>query len=458
MTEASNTMIPARKPNFMGIKPPKTSFFDLKLSERLQALWVMLMPLIVWLPTGWFEGYQALTVLLFLVVSFRYRSWSWLRQPWFVAMFALWVFWVVRSLALPDISLSLGVALPWLRFPLFAAACMWLYRQSPDHLYRFIWATGICCALVAFDTISQYHFGQDWLGIIKPEAYRLTGPLHKMRVGAILSAMMLPLVAMAAACATQHGWRHKRVWAWLAVVAICGLAILLSGERTACLRIACSVLLLIALAAPIRRALCLITLGAVLLTAGLLVTHADLVKRHIGLSTHQYSTPIDNPYRQNWVNAYQLWLQDPIWGIGPKQYRVACLSLPASEGLSEPYCKKHPHGWLVQYVTEGGLIGLGLLLTMLYGAYRNTWRRRHRQAATSIWSLTGLASTVVYFGPLPMSSFFAVWVAMPWFFFLSWAIQSPIHDPRRRRRYRRARGDRAQASASPSSMGADEKA
>ena len=65
----------------------------------------------------------------------------------------------------------------------------------------------------------------------------------------------------------------------------------------------------------------------------------------------------------HYVLAYELFKQNPIWGIGPKGFRNYCRSVDYDPPVG--ICSTHPHNFLVQIVTETGLIGLIFYLTGL---------------------------------------------------------------------------------------------
>ncbi len=63
-----------------------------------------------------------IVAILFLARVAIRRAWSWLDQPWFVVLLLLWIYLCVRSIwAIRPVE-SLGEAVIWLRYPVFALA------------------------------------------------------------------------------------------------------------------------------------------------------------------------------------------------------------------------------------------------------------------------------------------------------------------------------------------------
>jgi O-antigen ligase len=70
--------------------------------------------------------------------------------------------------------------------------------------------------------------------------------------------------------------------------------------------------------------------------------------------------------------SYKMFLDKPIFGHGPKMFRILCKE---DKYKSETYfCENHPHNFYVQLLAETGIIGFSFLLSafayVLYCAYR----------------------------------------------------------------------------------------
>ena len=62
--------------------------------------------------------------------------------------------------------------------------------------------------------------------------------------------------------------------------------------------------------------------------------------------------------------AYNIFKDKPIFGHGPKMFRVKCKNEKYAVGISP--CMTHPHNFYVQLLAETGFIGFLFLLTGLY--------------------------------------------------------------------------------------------
>jgi O-antigen ligase len=70
--------------------------------------------------------------------------------------------------------------------------------------------------------------------------------------------------------------------------------------------------------------------------------------------------------------AYNMFLDKPLFGHGPKMFRVICKDEKYAVGITP--CMTHPHNFYVQLLAETGIIGFSFLFSaftyVLYCAYR----------------------------------------------------------------------------------------
>jgi len=98
--------------------------------------------------------------------------------------------------------------------------------------------------------------------------------------------------------------------------------------------------------------------------------------------------------------SYKMFLDKPIFGYGPKMFRILCKE---DKYKSETYfCENHPHNFYVQLLAETGIIGFSFLFSafayVLYCAYRqlNSMVLRQKRYLTDyqVCLLVGILITV----------------------------------------------------------------
>ena len=95
--------------------------------------------------------------------------------------------------------------------------------------------------------------------------------------------------------------------------------------------------------------------------------------RSMGFSKEAQNKNIFTPQHDSLIKtAYNMFRDKPIFGHGPKMFRVICKDEKYAEGLAS--CNTHPHNFYVQLLAETGIIGFSFLLSafayVLYCAYR----------------------------------------------------------------------------------------
>ncbi len=98
--------------------------------------------------------------------------------------------------------------------------------------------------------------------------------------------------------------------------------------------------------------------------------------------------------------AYNMFLDKPLVGQGPKMFRVICKDEKYAKGITP--CMTHPHNFYVQLLAETGVIGFSFLFSVfvyvLYCAYRQfksmVLRQKRYLSDYQVCLLAGILITV----------------------------------------------------------------
>ena len=290
--------------------------------------------------------------LAFLFESIRRRRWEWLRDPVILAALALWaVLNLIVSPMAADSAASFGRSLSWIRFLLFyAAITAWLLADHRS-VRLVMWWVACVVALVVIDCLIQALSGLSVTG--KPiQGIRLTGLLDRPNIGSFIAKTGFPLMGLllCVGCFRSSPWR-------VSIVSVFGLviflSILLTGERAVTLLTIFGfglVVLFVFVAAPSRRffiaALSLLSVGVV--AAVIMLenrVHQRLLDLIADLSRFQ-----ESPYGHLFGAAWQIFLDNPLTGVGLKNYRDVC-------ALYTEHCHAHPHNIYLEFLSESGIVG-----------------------------------------------------------------------------------------------------
>jgi O-antigen ligase len=122
-----------------------------------------------------------------------------------------------------------------------------------------------------------------------------------------------------------------------------------------------------------------IKLRIVLLVSSLIVVvvfiaiSKNVKERMLTRTLSTIKTSIFTPSHDSLIRtAYNIFLDKPIFGHGPKMFRVICKDEKYATG--DTPCSTHPHNFYLQMLAETGIIGLSFLFSalayVLYCTYR----------------------------------------------------------------------------------------
>jgi hypothetical protein len=342
------------------------------------------------------------------------RDWSWFHRPWFVVLLVLWAYVVVRSGFAIQPGKSLGEAMVWLRYPVFAIAAGHVL-SDPVERERFVKIIAGCVLILSLDAIVQYLIGYDVVARPEQDDLRLTGPFGRPRVGITIAWLFLPpLLALV----------ERRRWPWAAAVGGSAiLAIMLSRERTSLATLGIDALALLLVAPMWRRQIAIAAGTCAMLLLVVAVAGPSLYERQIGSTMRVVSNLDQSPYGVIWTRGLAIAADNPAVGLGMRNYRIVCPD-PAFGPLAEPHdyprCSTHPHNYYLEWLIAGGapaLAGFVLAMVLLVRDLLLLGDRRSLLFA-------GLVATVLMrLWPLaPTTSFFHNWSAIPLFLVVGWAL------------------------------------
>ncbi len=379
------------------------------------------------LVAGLQEAVMTVVAVLFVLQSWRDRDFSWARQGWFAALLALWAYELVRTVVGHPTATGVLFALQWIHLPLYAAALAHWILPDERARSRLLLATGAALTFYALDCLLQYFWGWDVIG--RPAwDNRLTSISRKPGVG-----IQLAWLAPAPVLGFWQG--GKRAFA-IFLGAVCLLAVLLSGDRMGLLIVMAAVVLIAVIAPRLRKPLAIALPAAVVVLGGALYLSPKLYHREIETTAHVIADVGSTHYGVIFASALAIARDHPIFGGGMHNYERACLEPqygPDKVGPDQlPRCPGHPHNFYLQWLAEGGVIGLGLYVAFVVLSLRELVRWRGANHDNLIFY--GLAASLALrFWPLTSgTSFFSSWSAAPLFLVLGWSIAycAPRREPR----------------------------
>jgi O-antigen ligase len=374
--------------------------------------------------------------VFFLVDCLLCRKWGWLKKPWIVAALGLWAYSVIRAMFIPHGGAEVFAAFAWLRYIVFAASVSeWAITEERGRMWLFYSATAAVLFL-SIDGFIQYIFGYDLVGHPIFEGTRLTSVYARPMLGITIANFF--------ALAIFGLLERRKIIGSILLADLCLATAFLSGDRMGL--ILAALIGLIWFFFLMRVSVKRVRDGslAVGLFIALVATAPHVTFRPAPATPQQeVSSPLErqivstaatakkigsSAYGLVWKSALAVGEANPFFGVGIRQFRVACLDErfgpvtdPATGILR---CYTHPHNSYLEWFSEGGFVGLlgfaAFAATVLIGTLRKLWAR---EAGPVLWGLSALLA--VRLMPLFIStSFFNNWSAIPFWLALGWVLGS----------------------------------
>jgi O-antigen ligase len=342
-----------------------------KRTDRWIAILGSSIPVAVVLGVVVFEFFVSLTGLVWLITRLKFATGTngrltrnqlfWPLSVWFLAIIA-------SRLINGGSAYHFAHDIAFVRYPLFAAAMVDIAGRFPILRYLAI-GLMVGIAYAGLNLASAHLIGYDFVG--KPLA-RYIGKLNEgARTGA-LSAYAAPMLWIWAMVDKPLDKRRRR---WILGIGVIALGLLISSRvRTALMAAVIGWLGTALSLLIIRKRINIGILMALLVVAGLAVGGIIWFQPNM-------ESLYDRVYI--WKVSFQVWLQNPVFGVGISSFGDAFLKV-AESGIVAPYISPtgkvyqditphHAHNLFLQLLVCNGVLGLGAFLWTFIKATGMAW-------------------------------------------------------------------------------------
>jgi O-antigen ligase len=398
------------------------------LAPKLALAAVVLLPIFVLFKRVPAEVAVGVTVLIALFVAIRRQDFSWLAQGWVYAAAALSVILLVLSpFSLNPGNSALSAVLAF-RWPVFAAALIWLFSRQPNTLVWFERAMLAVIVFIVLDTFLQYTTGRDVFGHAPSSATRLTGPFDHPMVGTFADRIWF--IGLAVVWFAALRWRE--LWALIAIAgmsAVGALFLFLTGERAALLTylLGSGLVMLGVLIHHRRWRMPLIGLLVVLgvAVAGVAITQKEMVHRSVDSTIHTIQHLDETVYGLNFMTAFAEFKAHPWTGVGAREFKKYCdTRMPEYtaryDAMGFEGAVIHPHNFYTGMLAEGGIFSFVAFVVMVLLLFVQVIRDSMRQGipmqayfggAVLLTTFWPLQSTMEYFNGWTAA---VIWTGVAW--------------------------------------------
>ena len=314
----------------------------------------------------------SIIAIVFLICSIRDKNWKYYNNYFFYFFIFIYCYFILRSLFSNNILLSLESSFFYFRFIFFALGVWYLLDQNKKILYLFTYFLLFSFLISLLDGYYQYFnrinsdtgIGVNIFGFKGVES-RLTLLLsNELILGGLLSRLFPLLFALTVLVFNEN--KLIIIFSLTLMVAI-DILVYLSGERTALALMLLSTIFIITLIKKFKYLRIIALVISIASIVSISILDENIKQRNIDKTITQmnldgsskedvfFSIEHDSIMR----TAIQIFKENPIFGIGPKLFRVECKNINNGEG-----CSTHPHNSYLQLLAETGIIGFGFMLIL----------------------------------------------------------------------------------------------
>tara|TARA_Y100000766_G_scaffold277673_1_gene283409 strand:- start:290 stop:1546 length:1257 start_codon:yes stop_codon:yes gene_type:complete len=332
------------------------------------------------LPISFILGNAILEFNIFLIIitflkeilKNKYEYKKILKSKLFLILLFLWVYLNINALLGINYEISLKRSIFFFRYILLVFAFVFFLKHKiiRDKILN-LWT--LILLIVCFDIFFEFLFGRNILGFESPMKNERIVSFFKdeLIVGSFLGTFLFILFG--------RFYNDDKVILSILLFSIFALSILLTGERSISLKVFFSIILIIffVMKKPKLKVLTLIIPIFLLLT---LFTSEKLNHKYQKTFIHVeqnfqnksiYEGILETKYLNQFLFSFEIFKQNYFTGVGTKNYLKACSNLDKTsenEIIKNKvvYCFTHPHQFYYEFISEHGLIGTIIILSIIF--------------------------------------------------------------------------------------------
>ncbi len=393
---------------------------------RTQEYFLLAGPFVALIGNAASDIWLTLVAVMFLIHSAASKSWTWVRQPWFLISLVFW-FWIMGvSIVSQWPANAMEQAGTWIRFPIFASAMVfWLTRSDKlwrQMLYSAMGGTVLLALILVFERA------------MNPEVLRLYGTwAQSPKPGWYMLGIGLPVVLWTLSRLKESSGNAK--WA-IPLLFLLFCATIATGEIYITMSLFFATGVFIVLSRFWHWSI--IALGSLIVIGciAVLMTNQSLFYRFTSEVMIRLPWLPTSDYYDAWVGGLNAGFLNPVFGIGVDNYEFYCENLENNGKLSllgVQFCRIHPHNLYIQTFAETGIPGLLLLIALVFSLLSTVSRKLN---ILKLKPEAAAAIAIVFLVIWPISTYsqaFGQHKNMFTWFLIGWAMSTAIISLKRRK-------------------------
>ena len=377
----------------------------------------LIIPLLIWGPF-FPDLIVSVSVILFIYIIFKKKDFKYLNNKVFLFFLFFCIVSILCSLLADDVANSIKSSLFYFRIGVFSCLIWYLIDRDKSILNYFYYSLIVCFSSLVIDGYFQFFFGYNIVGFPSSGARISSFFNDELIMGSYLSRLFPLLFALFLIKKKQ---KYEIYYIGFLFILV-DVLIYISGERTAFFFLNLSTVFIIILIKKYQK-FRFVTLFISIVLVSILTFSSDKISERMikspvesmGLLKDSQTKNIFTPNHDSLIKtAYNMFLDKPLIGHGPKSFRLICKNEKYQVGILP--CSTHPHNFYIQLLAETGIIGfLFLLIALSYVIYTASrqlktimFRQKRFLSDYQVCLLAGILITVWPFSP--NGNFFNNWL------------------------------------------------
>ena len=390
-----------------------------------------IIPFLIWGPF-FPDLIVSISALFFLYYLLKKNNFYYLNIKPFIIFLVFCIITSLISLESEDISLSIKSSLFYFRIGVFSCFIWYLIDQDKSILTYFYYALVLCFLALVIDGYVQYFTGINLTGF-KISGSRVSSFFgDELIMGSYLSRLFPLLFALFLIKKKQ---KYEIYFIGVLFILV-DVLIFMSGERSAFFFLNLSTVFIIILIKEYQKFRLVTFIIAIICVLILSLNSSKLNERmfkspaeDMGLIKSSKEPVIFSTMHDSLIRtAYNMFKDQPIFGHGPKMFRVICKDEKYATGISP--CMTHPHNFYIQLLAETGIVGFlflfSALVYVIYTALRQLksiiFSQKRPLTDYQVCLLAGILITIWPFSP--NGNFFNNWLMIAYSLPVGFYLQS----------------------------------
>jgi len=329
----------------------------------------LIVPLLIWGPF-FPDLIVSSSSLVFLVYLIRKKEFYYFNNKVLIIFFIFCIYCILVSIFIAkNTLLSFESSLFYFRIGVFACLIWYLIDKNKKILSYFYYILVVCFSVLIVDGYIQFITGTNIIGLPKTGARLSSFFGDELILGSYLSRLFPIFFAL---FLLKEKNQTELYFMGILFILLSGL-IYISGERAAFFSFILSYIFIMIFLEKSSKFKIILSVFSLILILVLTFSFREVRDRMVSSPVNTIKKSVFTPEHDSLIStAFNMFLDKPIFGHGPKMFRVICKDEKYATGVTP--CMTHPHNFYVQLLAETGIVGFSFLFStfayVLYCAYR----------------------------------------------------------------------------------------